>query len=69
MSKKSWAKIVAFLALFAIIIWIAGTGILILVSSNNVPVEQKVLTTEELQNIIDSNEEIEAQTLSETIEQ
>ena len=50
MRKNKWIKIMAFLALFWIIIWIIWTGLLIIFESinNNVEIE---LTPEKLQQI------------------
>lgn len=45
------AKIVAFIALLAIVIWVLGTWLLVVVSS---PWNEAEITTQELQEYIDS---------------
>lgn len=68
MTKKNRInQIMAFLALFWIIIWVVWTGLLILFGGNNTPNEQTVTAEEYLQ----IQEIIEAQswvTINETIE-
>jgi len=58
MKKKSTAKIVAFLALFWIILWIVWTWVLVIFSWNNWSVnnnsEKKQLTQKDLQKIINN---------------
>lgn len=49
--KKLAAKIIAFIALFAIVIWVIGTGLLVVVSS---PWSETEITQEQLQEYIDS---------------
>ena len=54
--KNLFAKIMAWLALFAIVIWIVGTWILVLFSSGQQTgygEETQTLSQEELQRIID----------------
>lgn len=59
MAKKNWfVKIMAFLALFWIIIWIAWTGFLIIFNWWNNTTTEQTLTPEqytELQELINSN--------------
>ncbi len=45
------AKIVAFIALFAIVLWVVGTWLLVVVSS---PWNETEITQEQLQEYIDS---------------
>lgn len=49
--KNMVAKVVAFIALFAIVIWVIGTGLLVVVSS---PWNEVEITPEQLQEYIDS---------------
>ena len=49
--KNKWIQIMAFLALFWIIIWIIGTGILILFSGNNTSTNNKTLSPEQYTQI------------------
>lgn len=54
MKQKLWAKIFAFLALFWIIIWIVGTGVLFLLQSWwTYQVETPPLTQEEIDQLIE----------------
>jgi preprotein translocase subunit SecG len=56
MAKNKWTKIMAFLALFWIIIWIVWTWVLMIFSNNNTN-EQQTLTQEqyiELQKLIEA---------------
>jgi len=58
MKKQSWAKIVAFLALFWILIWIVWTWILIIFSWNNTSINSENsenITKEDLQKIINNS--------------
>lgn len=57
--KNMAAKIVAGIALGAIIIWIVGTGILFIVSSLSAPSEQEI-SQEDLQKLMDSLPKSEA---------
>jgi len=58
MKKNSMAKIMAFMALFWITIWIVGTWLLVIFSWSNgtVNTQEKQLTQDELQKIINSNQ-------------
>lgn len=49
--KNMAAKIVAFIALFAIVLWVVGTWLLVVVSS---PWNETEITQEQLQEYIDS---------------
>lgn len=49
--KNMMAKIVAFVALFAIVIWVLGTWLLVIVSS---PWNEAEISAEQLQEYIDS---------------
>lgn len=53
MAKKVVVKVFAFLALFWILIWIVGTSILFFLDPNNGE-QEKILTPEELQKLINS---------------
>jgi hypothetical protein len=53
MSKKKWTKIVAFIALLWIIIWIVGTWLLI-IFGNNYEAPSPELSPEQLQKLIES---------------
>ena len=56
--KNLFAQIMAWLALFAIVIWIVGTWILVLFSSgqsSNDVEQSQTLSQEELQRIIDQS--------------
>ena len=56
--QKKWVKIMAFLALFWIIIWIIGTGVLVLFSSNNTnTTDEQTISAEQyaqLQQLLES---------------
>lgn len=58
MAKKTATKIFAFLALFWILIWVVGTGLLFFFGWNGGE-EVKTITPEELQNLINSGTWIE----------
>lgn len=68
MAKNKMTKIMAFLALFWITIWIVWTGILILFSGNNTNNEQDITPEQylELQDLIKNNswENIDTKTLT-----
>lgn len=49
--KNMMAKVVAFIALLAIVIWVIGTWLLVVVSS---PWDEAQITDEQLQEFIDS---------------
>jgi len=53
MKKNKVTKIIAFFALFWIIIWIIGTGLLIIFSNTSSEVPQE-LTQEQIQQLINS---------------
>jgi len=72
MKKNIGAKIFAFLALFWIVIWIIGTGLLFLFPSNHQYGEEIELSTEQIQELIDAQEQtaswiVEDNSLSEII--
>jgi len=55
--QKKWVKIMAFLALFWIIIWIVWTWVLVLFSSTNNTTNEQTLSAEEyaqLQQLLES---------------
>lgn len=51
--KNTWAKIMAFFALFAIIVGIVGTAVIFIVSAFFAP-KQETLTDADLQKLIQS---------------
>lgn len=53
MKKNIWAKIFAILALFGIILWIIGTGILFIFQSNTDYSSEVELSSEQIQELID----------------
>ena len=69
--RNKWVKIMAFLALFWIIIWIVWTGLLIIFSGWNTQQQQNISTQDylDLQQLIDTNSWniIEAELPSETL--
>lgn len=67
MKKQSWAKIVAFLALFWILIWVVWTWILIIFSWNNTSINtenNENITREDLQKIINNSKTVKSNTLT-----
>jgi len=72
--QKKWVQIMAFLALFWIVIWIIWTWALVLFNWNNNNTEQKTLTAEQyaqLQQLLESqtwtNIDSEIKVINETL--
>jgi len=55
MKKKSWIRIIAFLTLFGIIIWIIWTWILIIFSQGTNTNNDENITSKDLQEIINNS--------------